>query len=74
MNKARKRRQRRKERDLRWVQSEKPYPSTLGSHRGKKIFGVEKIEGKNHQAFWCKDTDEMPLIARLFNERAGRAK
>ncbi len=65
MNEDKKRRQRRKERDLRWVTGSPKLP-VPGSHRHKKIFGVPKKECKKHYAFWCNETDPEPLLTRLF--------
>lgn len=64
MNKARKRRQRRRERDLRWVQSGKNKILIEGSHRYKKVNGI----ADKHGAFWCRDTDDMPKFARLWHD------
>jgi len=70
VNKARKRRQRRRERDLRWAQREGATVLRSSSHREKKVLGVPEIEGVQYQAFWCRDTDPMPRIARLWFCRA----
>lgn len=63
MNKARKRRQRRRERDLRWVQSNKNKILIEGTHRYKKVNGVPK-----GGAFWCPDKDDRPLFNILWHE------
>lgn len=68
MNKAMKRRQKRKERDMRWVRSGRRTVLT-GSHRHKKIFGEAEQVGKG-TAFWCSTTDAQPLISRLYHELA----
>jgi len=64
MNKAMKRRQKRKERDMRWVLSGQRTVLT-GSHRYKKIFGVEERIGKG-TPFWCNTKDAPPLISALY--------
>lgn len=68
MNKARKRRQRRRERDLRWALRGE---TTSGRHRHKKVVGVPEEAGKAHQAFWCRDKDEQPLISRIYYRHHG---
>lgn len=65
MNKAMKRRQRRCERDLRWIQRKGVRTVFAGSHRHKKIVGLPKQEGDKRGAFWCEETDATPLFARL---------
>jgi len=63
MNKEMKRRKKRKERDMRWVQKS-PLLLEKDSHRGKKIFGLSKP----NTAFWCHETDERPLISKIYHE------
>jgi len=65
MNKAMKRRQKRKERDLRWAGNPNG-DSIFGSHRMKKIFGVPKREDGKRSAFWCNVTDPIPRVSRLW--------
>jgi len=68
--KKQRRRNRRRDRDVRWVLSGMPTPA--GEHRRKKIEGCPAIvthdeegrEQRNHPAFWCPDTDVAPAIAR----------
>lgn len=67
MNKARKRRQRRKERDLRWAADGK-YRG-MGRHRYKKLYGQPKLAHNKRGAFWCAETDDVPLIAKIFHRQ-----
>lgn len=65
MNKARKRRRSRRERDLRWIaRGGGKEPITPGTHRYKKLFGVPK-KGNKSSAFWCPETEREPFIVQL---------
>jgi hypothetical protein len=77
MDKAKKRRNRRRNRDMRWVErcrTNIEETKSLGKHRQKKVLGVYakiQLDHKGRQqvapsAFWRRDVEPVPRISRLF--------
>ena len=74
MNKTKKRRNRRKNRDLRWLSKLESMPKSIGGHRMKKIVGESKLDSEGlpiRSAFWNTKLDRAPLFSRHFRMKTG---
>lgn len=72
MNKQKKRRSRRRERDLRWLNRLEVLPKDMGDHRYKKIYGVDVRDDAGKAipaAFWNTLLDDRTEFARIAAEK-----